>query len=679
MTTLKEISEFAQLAQAAYVDLTEMNNARVRDALIGLKDKAFSATQASRLIGPDGYSVVDISANANDDVGFSATLFKSNRPDEPNTYTLAIRGTEPETFEDKVHSAAAIVLNGVVERQILSLYNYVQRLITPQGTMVKQLRLALGSDDGATLDYFVVPYERDNALGTLIKAGPPGTVKLNVTGHSLGGHLGQAMQRMFPEWVDAVYAHNTAGFYPGNADPFFARINSLHADGVNSWDAGFDESKIFNVYSYNGGEYITNDLVHTQYGQRIGVLIEDRAPTLSGNHSIVLQADGLALQALFERIDPSFDPTPRVGQEPAFSRIDDLVRAGAFDHRTTYEATLKRLAKMVLGVEKSVDDLDETSKREDFYKTLYDVRDAVHNRRANNDALAIRSLIDVAASGIVESARADNGLAHRVALRELSPFVVEGIDYASVYPGALTGALGLYDPATRQGELSADWILDRAAFLTWSILGARNDREVIVHPDAPAQVFRDVARRVGVITAGPMMDLSLPSFLNNSPQFVFGGAGADLVQGRSAGDRLYGMEGTDWMEGGRGNDYLEGGRGLDVYQFDLSTVPLVGFHDGQDTILDIDGRGVLRVRENSLLGGEKVSFVVDASIRRTDTLWQSEDEKFTFTPLPQRAGRDRGTIGSCRTVSVPYRESPRHFPFIWADWTVGDNHAISHA
>lgn len=209
--------------------------------------------------------------------------------------------------------------------------------------------------------YFALTqYTANNAIGTL--AGLPAGTRINVAGHSLGGHLAQAFQRLFPQMVDTAYAFNTTGFYPTNADRFFQMLNPL--------DTGFDNSKIKNIYSYTGPEFITAEMFHTQYGQRIGVLIEDQ-PIPENNHSGVAQARSLALHALFERIAPNFDLGVLNGP-PAFPKIDALIQAEASNHPTTYEATLRSLVKLFLGEEATVAELENL---ETFYQKLYGVYD----------------------------------------------------------------------------------------------------------------------------------------------------------------------------------------------------------------------------------------------------------------------------------------------------------------
>ena len=123
MGTLNTYWEMAQLAQASYIDLTSVaNDLVVADFVRSDPQKfyKFSEAQANRLIGDAAFTVADRTANLNDAVGFSATLFKDNRSQQ---YTLALRGTEnvPLTNIDWSTSVARISVLGVATEQIVAM------------------------------------------------------------------------------------------------------------------------------------------------------------------------------------------------------------------------------------------------------------------------------------------------------------------------------------------------------------------------------------------------------------------------------------------------------------------------------------------------------------------------------------------------------------------------------
>ena len=211
---------------------------------------------------------------------------------------------------------------------------------------------------------------------------------------------------------------------------------------------------------------------------------------------------------------------------------------------------------------------------------------------------------------------------------------------------ANSAALALYNPATGVGTLTDTWLSDRALFVT--ALGTGK-------PDAAGQLWRSASlpadrsfefryvdgngaekiilaentARPGGVTTG------VPSQL-----IYFGGDGADTLTGSSnkLGDHLYGGAGADILNGQGGNDYEEGGIGFDTYQFDA------GF--GNDTVLDSDGQGNIRIGTTVLTGGKKLS----------DNLWESDDKTTIYLQqgadllIGQRAVAGAGTVAGTITV-----------------------------
>ncbi|WP_418647615.1 hypothetical protein ACNQFN_22400 [Thauera butanivorans] len=80
---------------------------------------------------------------------------------------------------------------------------------------------------------------------------------------------------------------------------------------------------------------------------------------------------------------------------------------------------------------------------------------------------------------------------------------------------------------------------------------------------------------------------------DGSPRYLFGGDGADTLEGTDHND---GMHDGDHLYGGAGRDHLEGGAGYDTYKA-----------DSQDRILDSDGKGMVLLGNTALLGGTRSS------------------------------------------------------------------------
>ena len=70
------------------------------------------------------------------------------------------------------------------------------------------------------------------------------------------------------------------------------------------------------------------------------------------------------------------------------------------------------------------------------------------------------------------------------------------------------------------------------------------------------------------------------------------GAGDDILIGGAGQDFLTGGTGADALLGGLGDDWLYGGDGVDTYLL-----------DGHDTIIDSDGRGVIKDRAGRIISG----------------------------------------------------------------------------
>lgn len=122
--------------------------------------------------------------------GFAAVVVQDRAT---NQVTIAFRGTEPRDGLDR-SADADILVSGCARAQIVDMYNYVARLRAAVGETVAQYQF---NDDGVLE---VAPSA--TGLG-IIK---PGDV-LNLTGHSLGGHLAMACSRFSATTQQGQTAH----------------------------------------------------------------------------------------------------------------------------------------------------------------------------------------------------------------------------------------------------------------------------------------------------------------------------------------------------------------------------------------------------------------------------------------------------------------------------------------
>lgn len=207
------------------------------------------------------------------------------------------------------------------------------------------------------------------------------------------------------------------------------------------------------------------------------------------------------------------------------------------------------------------------------------------------------------------------GASARAALAGLSPVRVEiGTEVAE--------RMALYDSSTGQGQITAQWIDDRSAMVTalvdklsQSWKGNAQGTANIHYWDATSQtdvLVDDPTSQVGILTGTSDVQRS---------QYLFGGSGAEHLQGNYLADHLYGgagndvltgLEDSDYLEGGTGNDTLNGGAGNDqlnggtgddTYQLQSSGGGIDRLLDGQgQDRIEVDGtqvQGVFRPTQSS--------------------------------------------------------------------------------
>lgn len=78
---------------------------------------------------------------------------------------------------------------------------------------------------------------------------------------------------------------------------------------------------------------------------------------------------------------------------------------------------------------------------------------------------------------------------------------------------------------------------------------------------------------------------------------IYGGRGSDVLSGGEGADILVGDSGNDVLKGGAGDDRLEGGADYDTY--------IVKDGEGNDTIVDKDGSGIVEFADGFLVGGRR--------------------------------------------------------------------------
>ncbi|MDC6168287.1 calcium-binding protein [Paucibacter sp. XJ19-41] len=187
----------------------------------------------------------------------------------------------------------------------------------------------------------------------------------------------------------------------------------------------------------------------------------------------------------------------------------------------------------------------------------------------------------------------------RAALAGLSPVLLE--TKAPAEP-----ALSLVDPVSGTGNLSQQWIDDRAAMLSWLLKpGTPIDGDFVPSSSATFMgTFKDWSSGVSFRVVPATLDATT---LNNLKERVygFGSRQHDLIVGSNGIDRLYGDAGSDTLQAGAGNDWLEGGLGADLLEGDGGTSGPLGAGQHADTLHGGQGNDTLHggVGDDVLLGG----------------------------------------------------------------------------
>lgn len=264
--------DLAQLSEASYVlfdSSVYLNENQLKAYLLkaneGSFNGEFSDTQATDFA--THWEVVDHLPNTAS--GFSGTVFR-RRDCDPATglvagdLVFALRGTEPGLTDLYQADFNEIVKNGLAFRQIIDMYNYWQRLITPTGELARQATLTLAPS--GTPDSQVI---NESGVKWTIELGYSGTglgkVALTdnlvaATGHSLGGHLATTFTRLFSGWTNEAITFNGAG-YPTGAIP---GLNMTAANNIPNLFSMLGGSTTFpsgavNIYGDKNLEIVTMD------------------------------------------------------------------------------------------------------------------------------------------------------------------------------------------------------------------------------------------------------------------------------------------------------------------------------------------------------------------------------------------------------------------------------------
>jgi Ca2+-binding RTX toxin-like protein len=488
-----------------------------------------------------------LTQSASDPSGFSAVLLQNVQTGEK---VLAIRGTEgSQAGADYITDFVDIVAGQLRSMpQAIALESFYQQLLSTG---------KLGAAEQVT-----------------------------VTGHSLGGFLAQSFTALHDSVVRATYTYNAPGFN--------GAIQQV-VEYMGLTDASVANAKIINLRATDGLS-LTAGL-----GQMLGSVQQVRIEAGTADpiyyHSILPLSQSLTIYDSYARLQPSI----------TMAQANDLFVASGKGERRQEDA-LDALRTVFIGSASNDTNNTPTGDRDRFYINLQ----ALQND-AGFKTLGGQVKLAQANAGFASAAQAttNTALAYRYALLELLPYAVVASSDAqnSTLYGNYTQRLSLYDPATGQGQLTTNWLTDRAAMLASVVYRNQYDTSGVLTPN-PAQGIK----------AGHYLDVASNTELTvgldvvTTREFAFGGDAADTLLGRSAEDHLYGGAGDDTLNGLGGNDHLEGGAGTDTYQFSGAW--------GTDTILDSDGQGLIQIGGVTLQGGKKIT--------GQNNVWHNEEQGFTF-------------------------------------------------
>ncbi len=618
--------DFTFLSELSYIDFDGVDFSK--------KDSNWNQPEVRKMLKTSGLPDAQIDSfindwevvthQANTSSGFSATLFKRKNPEsgEPEYY-YSCRGTEGDqwlplwdspAWDDLVLTDAYnIVTDGLAFKQIIDMYNDWMRITGDEGEAydVVELKLNLGWTavyetvragtpfEGMAEDAFVayllsqhtnliidMPsgfiYEIEKTTSTELYGSESELAKgldINISseqviavGHSLGGHLATAFNRLFADQCALAATVNGAGFMTsaigglsGNAA---YNINNLFTT-LNPAATSFDENTTINFFGEKGCELTTMNsaLFLHQQGDHQPIYIETGFGETLG-HGKDQMTDSMAVYDLFVRLDSRFS-TMDIGA--FFSELDSIFYSteNSREDAETLERVVNGLGNILVSDFSPItfplaDSKDE--RRKALYEAIDSIKKAIQGKEGSyvihtfaNDGVVTSE------SDIYDLALAD--IATRYALVHLNPFVLSGAD-VTYDDFNENGELDIYD-GSNDGQLSDNYLHDRSKFMSEFILIGNDDVVTSIIE------FEDLEQGVSFLQQGQ----PVPQY-----RIVFGGEGDDLSIkgtnlpgiGENFNDHLYGMGGNDILQGGEGDDYLEGGKGRDVYIWSKG--------DGNDTI-----------------------------------------------------------------------------------------------
>lgn len=415
--------------------------------------------------------------------------------------------------------------------------------------------------------------------------------------------------------------------------------------GIRMLDAAANAkiTDFFGHAAHNDSEWVASSGVRATEDRRQKIFIEDQ-PDLTalggvfelpgdfGNtHSITLIADSLAVSRLLEKL--GLPTQSQANLDNLYTLLaassNQLGTGGLFTAEGKAEGdSLEKIIealdhlfttkKLKLDVDRTSRGFVDSVKRNAFYKAL----DAINNQLGPTPAgYHVISLTGMTADQLLQFAEDSNGIAYRYALKEGNSFAVIKDD-ALYAPHNSNSVLDLYDPSTRSGALTLEYLTQRARFLERNLYFNTEDARYDLTAGMP-QRDAEAARYDGsdIVWKDYASDIFINRGTTASTRYVlFGSNISDVLTGNDQEDHLFGSSGNDILEGKAGDDYLEGGRGTDLYYYRPG--------DGADALVDQDREGLILYGPS---GQEQALILATRNANDSENQYKSADGNITYT------------------------------------------------
>lgn len=629
-TSINNMYWNAMLAGYAYQD--GMTNTQ---QLANIVKSSFDSNPTGEYHDPNGFDVLFLEKTSTPDAS-TASL---------PSVTIAFRGTE--ALEDYASDAIGIT-TGVVENQIVSMYNYLLKVFASTGSTVNQYTMTdtteappdgirytstvIHSSEPDVADVTVYHYLKVTSTASGLGLVPQGAT-VNFTGHSLGGHLAVAASRLFPNRTNEVYSYNGLGFQSlalanGSVDNFFS-----YFQGASS---SFTPSKIHDITADGWPRGASNRTLFPMPPgcDSVSIPIERAGVASTFGHSIDNLEESLSVYKLLSSLDPSL----------SMDQMRSIILSATYNADGKLEATVDALRAAAKGGAVTATAADRQS-------LLFAISNDLLLKSLPSSGLSIISIASNTSSQLASMAATDSAVF--LALQRLSPIGLRG--YTPPIGSSDAAALALWEQdraGTLEGQnFTAEYLADKAKMLSGILALAKND----LNPNTDAASSTDYHDR----STGKKLGACLEKI---NPQVTFGTSATDVLTGSSKVDHLYGGAGDDILNGGAGDDYLEGGMGVDQIDGGDGQDTLVGLDDGtvdgleggqgfdtyyagaNDIIYDEDGVGAV------YFGKEKIRLTGGSRPDDTTDIYTSADGRLTYKELS--AGKILVTLDGEQSITV---------------------------